>query len=816
MEQKFKITGMTCAACSARVENVTKKLTGVASASVNLLAGTMVAHFDETQIAPDAIIRAVQASGYGAELFEAQPPQEQAQTHDPVLHGMKVRLWVSFPFLLAIMYLSMGHMVGLPLPHFLHGTEHALRLALAELLLTLPVLIVNRAFFIKGTKTLLHGAPNMDSLIAVGSGAAFLYGVIVTVRIALSLRAGDLERTAHYAGQLYYESAAMILALVTLGKYFEAKSKQKTGDAIRGLMALTPQTATVERDGSATEVPIDEVSVGDVILVRAGTRIPVDGTVLFGESDVDESALTGESKAAHKEAGSTVAAATVNQTGFLRICADKVGKDTTLSQMIRLVEEAGSSKAPIARLADRVAGVFVPVVMGIALLTAVVWLLLGKSFELALNNAISVLVISCPCALGLATPVAIMVGTGQGAKNGVLIRSAEALETLHSVDTVVLDKTGTLTEGKPSVVALQPEAGYETKLLAYTASLEHASSHPLAKAVTTYAEGKAELYPVADFSEIPGRGVEGTLDGVKYFAGNRKLMQMQNIPVLEEEAGRTVLYCGDENGCYLGSIQFADAVKATSANAVKAMRAMGLSVVMLTGDNRATAEGVARELGIDRVISEVLPTEKEAEISRLQAEGRTVAMVGDGINDAPSLVRAEVGIAIGAGTDIALDAADIVLMRSDPQDIVTAISLSKAVIRNIKMNLFWAFFYNTLGIPVAAGVLYPLGVTLSPMIGAAAMSFSSVCVVGNALRLRNFKPPVSKAEKGGKHMKQVIKIEGMMCGHCQARVEKALQAVAGVTGVEVSLENKCATVEGSADRAALVQAVTEAGYEVVD
>ena len=808
MKQKFTITGMTCAACSARVERVTKKLDGVKLANVNLLAGTMEAEYDEKKLSSQEIIDAITASGYGAALFEA--PKQEARK-DRALQQMRVRFYVSLPFLVILMYLSMGHMLHLPSPGFLSGGEHALRLALSQMVLALAVIAVNRAFFIKGMKTLFHGGPNMDTLIAVGSGAAFIYGVILTCRIAKEANYVNYAVAEKLCHELSFASCAMILTLVTLGKLFETKSKKKTGDAIRGLMALAPQKATVLADGKEMTVPIDEVKAGQTVLVRPGSRVPVDGTVIDGESDVDQSALTGESRPVHKQAGDTLSAATINQTGLLTIRADKVGQDTTLAQMIRLVEEAGSSKAPIARLADQVAGVFVPVVLVIAAITFAVWLLLGFGTELAVNNAISVLVISCPCALGLATPVAIMVGTGQGAKNGILISSAEALETMGSVDTVVFDKTGTLTEGTPEVSAVYAE---DDRLPQIVASLESTSAHPLAGAITKFAQNRCTLLPVSEAEEIPGRGLSAVLDGTRYFVGSRKLMDANGISCPQAPDAATVLFCGDENGNYLGKITFADQIRKTSADAVLALHKQKIDVVMLTGDNAEISAEVARRVNADHVISEVLPTQKEQQIELLQMQGKKVAMVGDGINDAPSLVRADVGIAIGAGTDIALDAADIVLVRSDPRDVVTAAALSRAVLRNIKMNLFWAFFYNVLGIPIAAGVFYPLGLTLSPMIGAAAMSLSSVCVVSNALRLRNFKPPVFE-EKGRSAMKTTIKIEGMMCQHCVAHVDKALRAVDGVTDVAVSLENKCAVIEGTADLAALEQAIADEGYQVV-
>ena len=791
MKERYRITGMSCAACSARVQRVTEKLGGMRGTNVNLLAGMMEVDYDETRLTPEDIIAAVTEAGYGAEKLTDNAPRKNT-AQEEALKKMRLRLYVSVPLLVILMYFSMGHMLGLPLTHALHGTVW---MAALQLALTLPVVIVNRSYFTKGMKTLFHGAPNMDTLIAVGSSAALLYGLVVTVQLAMGQEGGEL----------YYESASMILTLVTLGKYFETRSKGKTGEAIAALMDLSPQTALVERDGAWIEIPTSQVCLGDRVQVRPGSRIPVDGTVLDGESDVDESALTGESLPVHKAAGDTLAAATMNQTGALTFRADKVGEDTTLAQMIRLVEEAGSSKAPISRLADKVAGVFVPVVIGIALLTFTAWMLAGKELAFALSAAISVLVISCPCALGLATPVAIMVSTGRGAKFGILVRSAEALETLYHVNTVVMDKTGTLTEGKlfvTDVMGPDPE-----RLLKTVCAMEQYSEHPIARAAMAECEKRGLTVPVPErFEAVPGKGVSCLLEGMEYFCGSAAFLRENGVTVPAQELpAKTLLLCGSREE-YLGMLAMADVEKKNAGAAVETLHAMHLRVKMLTGDNRATAEAIAKKLGIDEVSAEVLPAHKEREIAALQENGQKVAMVGDGINDAPSLVRADVGIAIGAGTDIAIEAADIVLMRSDPLDVVTAVALSKATIRNIKMNLFWAFFYNSLGIPIAAAGL------LNPMIAAAAMSFSSVCVVSNALRLRSFRPKLKSSPKGGTGM--VIHIEGMMCQHCKAAVEKALRAVGGVESVEVSLENKCATVTGSAAPAALKQAVVDAGYEV--
>jgi Cu+-exporting ATPase len=835
MKQKFTVTGMTCSACSSRVEKVTNQLAGVREAQVNLLSGSMVVDFDETAVTTDAIIQAVTDAGYGAVLPETSKtgkpvPQTTSNAQAEALANMKRRLIVSFCFLIPLLYLTMGHMVGLPTLPFFHGMENAVVFALAQFLLTLPIVFINRAYYQKGFKTLAHRAPNMDSLIAVGSGAALVYGLWAIFRMAYGMGHGDWDLVAQYADDLYFESAATILTLITLGKFLETRSKGKTGEAIAKLMDLAPKTATVVRDGAEVDISVDDVVIGDVVVVRPGGAIPVDGVVLEGRAAVDQSALTGESVPVEKTVGDRVAAATINKTGFLKFRADKIGEDTTLAQIIRLVEEAGSSKAPIARLADKIAGVFVPVVMGIAVLAAVVWLLLGQSFEFALSTAIAVLVISCPCALGLATPVAIMVGTGRGAEMGILVKSAEALETLHKVDAAVLDKTGTLTQGRPVVTDLLPQPGVSRReLLTVAQALERPSEHPLAEAILRKAAEEAVDAPaVTDFETVSGRGIRARLDGQVCLAGNAAFLQENGIDVTDGDdlarQGKTPLYFA-RNGQLLGIVACADVAKPTTRDAVAAFKKLGIDVYMLTGDNRLTAEAIARDLGIDHVVAQVMPSDKELHVRQLQEAGKTVLMVGDGINDAPALVRADVGMAIGAGTDIAMESADIVLMKSDLLDAVGAVQLSRAVIRNIRMNLFWAFFYNTLGIPIAAGVLYlPLGLKLSPMLGAAAMSLSSVCVVTNALRLRFFKPdlpkpvettPTEEIIKEETTMKTVLTVEGMMCKHCQAAVEKALSAVPGVESAVVDLEAKTATVTGEADTAALSAAVTEAGYDVV-
>ena len=828
MKIRFQVTGMTCAACSARVEKVTRQTAGVDSADVNLLANTMVVEAKDESVIP-AIQKAVSDAGYGAipETPGKKAAPQSVQTENP-LKEMKTRLIASAVFLVVLMYFTMGHMIGLPVPMWYH--HNPLMAALLQFFLTLPVVYLNRVYYTRGLKALWHRAPNMDSLIAVGSLAALIYGVAALFRMAAAMGNGDMETVHKYGENLYFESASMILTLITLGKFLETRAKGKTGDAIRALMDLSPKTATVRRDGVEMEVAVEDVRLGDTVIVRSGGRIPVDGTVLSGRASVDQSALTGESVPVEKAVGDTVAAATINTEGYLEFRADKVGEDTTLSQIIRMVEEAGGSKAPIARLADKIAGVFVPVVMGIALIAFAVWMIAKGDLEFALNIGISVLVISCPCALGLATPVAIMVGTGRGARMGLLFKNAEALENLHKVDTVVVDKTGTLTTGKPAVTDILPGGLPEAELLKLAAALEEKSEHPFAKAILEKAAGVD--HPQAEkFETIPGKGVSGVIEGKKFFGGNGRLMEELGvqIPALPDsvDAGGTPLHFASENGTYLGTIVAADVLKADSVAAVAAMKTMHLNVVMLTGDNEKTAKAIAAKAGIDRVISDVLPGDKAGAVERLRKEGHKVVMVGDGINDAPALVTADVGLAIGNGTDIAIESADVVLMNGSLMGVGNAVALSRATIRNIKENLFWAFFYNCLGIPVAAGALYPaFRILLNPMIGAAAMSCSSVFVVTNALRLRFFKPkeietePVNNVEhttiKEETAMKTVIHVEGMMCGHCKMHVENACKGVPGVTDAVVDLAAKNVTVTGDADLAALKAAITEAGYQVVD
>lgn len=848
-KEKFDVTGMTCSACSSRVEKCVTKLEGAEKVNVNLLTNSMQVEYDENKLQVGQIIDAIVKAGYGASAqgsenktsANSQAQKSAVSAMDEQIKNMKNRLIISLVFLVPLMYVSMGHMVGLPLPGFLEGVENGVNFAFTQFLLCLPIIYANRKYYIKGYQTLFHMAPNMDSLIAIGSTASLIYGIFAIYRMSYGAAVGDMELLHRYYHDLYFESAAMILALITVGKYLETKSKGKTSEAITKLLNLAPKTAIVERGGMEQEIPVEQVQAGDIVVVRPGGSIPVDGFIVEGSTSVDEAAITGESIPVHKQLNDTVIAATINKTGFIRFKATRVGDDTTFSQIIRLVEEASSSKAPIAKMADKIAGIFVPTVMGIALVTAIGWLLAGATFEFALSCAISVLVISCPCALGLATPVAIMVGTGKGAENGILIKSGEALETAHSVQSVVLDKTGTITQGKPVVTDI--ETNMETgRFLSIAAGLEKGSEHPLAEAILEYTDKrKVKGVKTEDFHSVPGQGVKGKIDGTWYFAGNRRMMEEQGISLeayktkLETLAdeGKTPMLFADEKKV-IGILSVADVVKPTSREAVRQLKELGIEVVMLTGDNKRTAAAIQKKLDIDKVIAEVLPQDKEREIAALQEKGKTVAMIGDGINDAPALARADVGMAIGAGTDVAIESADVVLMKNDLLDAVTAIRLSKAVIRNIKQNLFWAFFYNALGIPVAAGVFYTaFGLKLNPMIGAAAMSMSSIFVVSNALRLKRFR--VSKGaedqvqEEAMLQSKQIeedvkkeenkmitMKINGMMCAHCQAAVKKALEGIDGVQA-DVNLEDKAAyiTAPDNVDKDVLVKTVTDAGYEVV-
>ena len=882
MKERFDVTGMTCSACSSHVEKSVGKLTGVENVSVNLLTNSMQVEFDENKLDTAGIIKAVEDAGYGAAVKDEHAKsgaktsgQSGSQENNGLsaveqnVKNMKKRLIVSLIFWIPLMYVSMGHMIyqwlNIPMPpftmNFLHGNENAITYAFTQFLLLLPILIANQKYFKNGFKTLWHRSPNMDSLIAIGAGAAILYGIFAIYRIGYAMGHGDMAVVHQYAHDLYFESAGTILTLITIGKYLETKSKGKTSEAITKLLNLAPKTVTVVRDGVEQVVDAADVEKGEIFLVKPGESVAVDGIVLEGKSSFDESAITGESIPVPKQEGDTIVSASMNKSGLIRAKATKVGEDTTIAQIIRLVEEASSSKAPIAKMADKIAGVFVPTVITIALITGIIWLISGATFEFAMSTAIAVLVISCPCALGLATPVAIMVGTGKGAENGILIKSGDALETAHQIDTVVLDKTGTITQGKPVVTDIICAAGKnadKTQLLQIAGSLEKGSEHPLAEAIVNYCvTNNISLEKVTDFNALFGKGIEGTVSGTHYYAGNEKMMEEKGISLSTEQKnqiqalakqGRTPLLFADEKQ-FLGIVAVADVVKPTSKEAVQKFRDYGIHVIMLTGDNEVTAQAIKEQVGIDEVIAGVLPTQKEEKISALKQAGHKVAMIGDGVNDAPALASADVGIAIGAGTDVAIESADIVLMKNDLLDAVGAVKLSKAVIRNIKENLFWAFFYNSIGIPLAAGVLYPLfQIKLNPMFGAAAMSLSSVCVVSNALRLRWVKLHDAKKtqsepyqdvvastiadinqhnaldnnikstnnDKGESTMTTTISIEGMMCAHCQAHVEKALKEVAGVTEVTVSLENKNAVVTGDASVETLKQAVVDAGYEVTD
>lgn len=844
MTQKFSVTGMTCSSCSSHVEKAVQNLDGVDKVSVNLLSNSMSVEYREDAINTTSIIQAVTNAGYGASIYnKTNSKTSESKPADLLteqLKSMKIRLLVSFIFFVPLMYVSMGHMIGLPLPSFLAGLENAISFAMTQFLLTLPVMYVNRKYYQIGFKTLAHGSPNMDSLIAIGSSAAVVYGIFAIYRIGYGLGIGNMDLVAHYHMDLYFESAATILTLITLGKYLETRSKGKTSEAIAKLMDLAPKTATVFRSGIELEIPVEDVEIGDIVIIKPGQSIPVDGIVSEGSSSVDQSALTGESIPVEKNPGDKVIAATINKSGYFRFEAKKVGDDTTLAQIIQLVEEAGNSKAPIAKLADKISGVFVPIVILIALFSTIIWMLLGHPFEFALSIGIAVLVISCPCALGLATPVAIMVGTGKGAENGILIKSAEALETAHNIQTVVLDKTGTITQGKPVVTnLLVAKKQTEPHLIQIAASLEKTSEHPLSEAIMEYASKKGvSLLETTEFEAISGRGILAKVNNKICLAGNLAFMQEHNVSTqswIEKsdslaENGKTPLYFAEE-GELIGIIAVADIVKPESQHAINELKSMGIEVIMLTGDNKKTAEAIRRQLSIDRVVAEVLPQDKEREIRSIQESGKKVAMVGDGINDAPALVRADVGIAIGAGTDIAIESADIVLMKSNLTDVVTAIQLSKSVIRNIKMNLFWAFFYNSIGIPLAAGLFYTLlGWKLNPMFAAAAMSMSSVCVVTNALRLKLFKPkfttpvpvvshpePEIIEKEDDNTMKKIIKVEGMHCAHCQASVEKALSGLEGVSSAKVDLDKKSATVSLSADISndLLMQTINDAGFEAI-
>ncbi len=834
MTEKFVVTGMTCAACAAHVEKAAHSLDGVDSAAVNLMLGTLVCSYDADKVTPQAIISAVEASGYGAAPAD-EAKRDIRREQEASARAMGRRLLWSVVCLVPLFYLSMGHMMGLPVPAFMH--RQPLAAALVQLVLCVPILILNRAYFTVGFSRLFKGAPNMDSLVALGAAAGLVYSLIEMGLLAAGQVTGMPD--------LYFESAGMILTLVTVGKYLEERSKGKTTGAITALLALAPDVAVVRRSGTEVTVATDQIKAGETVIVRQGGRIPVDGTVVKGSGSVDESALTGESMPVEKTAGSKAVSATVLTSGYLEMTADRVGADTTLSQIIQLMEQAASTKAPISRLADKISAVFVPAVISIAVAAALLWAAAGgMGVRFCLSIGIAVLVISCPCALGLATPVAITVATGKAAEKGILIKSAASLELMGRVNTVVLDKTGTVTEGKPRVTDVLCAANVtEEELLCAAASLEKPSGHPLADAIVQEAERRSiPLCAVSDFAAVAGGGVQAVQDGKTLYAGNDRYMESIGADTAALRAaaetlaaqGKTPLYFAEDRQL-LGVIAVADVVKPDSAAAIAALRRSGCEVVLLTGDNQRTAEAIARQVGVDRVIAQVLPQDKARCIEDLQKAGRLVAMVGDGVNDAPALVTADVGLAIGAGTDVAIESADVVLMRSSLMDIVDAAALSRATLRNIRQNLFWAFFYNSIGIPVAAGVLYPaLGITLNPMIAAAAMSLSSVCVVSNALRLRGWKgsAPVRRGETpantqsepaapAAQHneeeptMKKTLSIEGMMCAHCAAHVEKALNALPGVTAA-VDLAGSSAVVTGDVSDEALKKAVADAGYTVTD
>lgn len=858
--ETYQVTGMSCSACSSRVEKAVSKLEGIEKASVNLLTNSMQVDYDETILTGQAIIDAVVDAGYGASLAGGQagtkgasPQVSPANTAEQEVRQMKRRLLWSIVFLIPTVYIAMHHMLaahlGIPVPSAISavfdGPENAISFAFAQFLLILPIMYLNRKYYINGFSNLLRGAPNMDSLVGMGSMASAAFGAFAIFRMGWGMGHGDWALVQTYSANLYFESAGMIVTLITVGKYLETRAKGKTSAAIEKLMKLAPKEATVLRGGVETVILVEDLAVGDEIVVRPGERIPADGIVSQGTTSIDESAITGESIPVEKQVGDKVTSATINTSGYIHVTAQRVGDDTTISQIIRLVDEASASKAPIAKIADAVAGIFVPAVITLAVAVTALWYFaMGADLEFAFSIGISILVISCPCALGLATPVAIMVGTGKGAENGILIKSGEALERAHAVDTVVMDKTGTITEGKPRVTDVQALTCSETELLALAAGMEQGSEHPLAEAIVACGKERG-IAPkaVSDFRAVFGKGVIASADGKTYYAGNAALMAEQGIAIGSytdrldalADQGKTPLIFADDSGV-IGIIAVADMEKATSAEAISRFADMGIDVVMLTGDNARTAEAIRKRLGIPKVIAGVLPQDKERHIAELQAQGRTVAMIGDGVNDAPALAKADVGIAIGAGTDVAIESADAVLMRSDLLDAVSAVRLSKAVIKNIKENLFWAFFYNVIAIPLAAGLFYPAyGLKLNPMIGAAAMSLSSVCVVLNALRLRFFKPnhsagtvsretshetpntPISEQKEGEPAMKTTLHIEGMMCQHCQKHVHDALAAMDGVTDVTVNLEGKTADVTATKDITTdeFAKVITDAGYELV-
>lgn len=867
-KEKYLITGMSCSACSNRVEKAVKGLDGMDQVTVNLLTNSMQVSYDDKKVSSSDIVTAVTDAGYGASLDggngKSDGPSKKITMADIAkqeTESIKKRLIWSIVFLVPVMYIAMHHMLnmylGIPVPAIVndvfHGDENAMTYAFAQFLLILPIMYINRKYYISGFKTLAHGAPNMDTLVGLGSMAAAVYGVFAIFRMSWGMGHGDWNLVATYSTNLYFESAGMIVTLIDIGKYLEALSKGKTSKAVERLMDLAPKEATIVRNGEEVVIPVEDLAIGDEIIVRPGEHIPADGIITDGSTSIDESAITGESIPVEKKVGDSITSATLNKTGFIHFTARRVGENTTISQIIKLVDEASASKAPIAKLADTISGIFVPVVITIAIITGLVWyLLLGATAEFAFSTAISVLVISCPCALGLATPVAIMVGTGKGAENGILIKSGEALEVAHSIDTVVMDKTGTITEGQPKVTNVLSFTGTEEDLLAIAASLEQGSEHPLAEAIMTYTKDRhIAPSPVTDFKALFGKGIEATYKGLRYYAGNARLMEDKHIPTgpwVEDvsrlaDEGKTPLIFANDKGV-MGIISVADMEKASSAKAISEFTKMGIHVVMLTGDNKRTAEAIRTRLHIPQVIAEVLPQDKESHIAALQGQGHKVAMIGDGINDAPALAKADLGIAIGAGTDVAIESADAVLMRNDLLDAVTAVKLSKAVLKNIKENLFWAFFYNVICIPLAAGVLYiPYGIHLNPMIGAAAMSLSSFTVCMNALRLRFFHvdhgvPSVSRetmtihddttspteekntatvaASSTVESFDYTLSIEGMMCQHCVKSVTKALQSIEGVTAVHVDLDEKKGDVTSikPLQPAQMESVITAAGYTV--
>ena len=836
MKQKFDISGMSCAACSARVDKCVSALDGVESVTVNLLKNNMTVDFDPAKVGEEDIIKAVENGGYGASVQNKNRDEKKQENigkqEDKEQKTMLKRLIISAVFSIVLSYIAMGHMLSLPLPPFFVGHENMGINAFTQFLLTLPVIGINFRYFKNGFLSLIHGGPNMDTLIATGAGASMLYGIYALYGILYGYSIGNIETVHSFGSNLYFESVGMILTLITLGKYFESRAKKRTTDAIAGLMDLSPKTAVRVIDGKEEIIPTSDINIGDILCVRSGSSVPADGVITEGNASIDESGITGESIPAEKKQGDHVIGGTVNTSGYFLMKAEKVGSDTALAQIIQLVDDATSSKAPAQKLADKVSGIFVPVVMGIALITAAVWLILGYGTAHAFTAAVSVLVISCPCALGLATPTAIMVGTGRGTAGGILIKNAESLETAHKINTVVLDKTGTVTEGRPEVTDIYPTNGYtKEELLSAAYSLEKLSEHPLAQAIVRAAEKeKAVLIQMTDFTRIEGAGISAKHNNMTYTAGNSDIAKdyltqdIIKICGLYSDEGKTPMYFIRDNKL-IGVIAAADKIKKTSRNAIDALKEMNIDVIMLTGDNARTASAVGKEAGINKIISEVYPADKEKKVAALKDEGKCVAMVGDGINDAPALVRADVGIAIGAGTDIAIDSADIVLMKSDLYDVVNTVRLSRAVMRTIRQNLFWAFFYNIIGIPIAAGVFYGAGIMLNPMIGAAAMSFSSVCVVTNALRLRNFRMrsadgsfiETKKNQNSADETHIVtLKIKGMMCEKCVAHVKEALESVEGVVSADVSLKKKRAVVStnGKVNTDKMVDAVTKAGYSV--